>query len=318
MNTKHLFIIGFVIIVGFDTTFAQVEIIDDFNREYNLVGERSLDTHYYLIESDLVVRKPSGKRMSANAYKLYLKIDPGDPYVGEADKFTCLKYYTQSNSGQEVSIPSLAGWSYDYNPQMLDETMLDEDGQIYGIPESRFKDLVDENGAKLSSEAGYQIYSTFQYYHSYTQYAEPSKTGKGIQDLKMIGDRVILAESFVESPIPGELAEDGSVFKPGESILEFKGFSIVDDEICAIVGFDWGECNWTMFMKYGLLGKLKVAGGSLCQGDIYLDLETFWVRKLETTLSEMVFVTKFGFIPLSKNIPVTHLVIREIKKEELN
>jgi len=318
MSIKQLLIIGFVIIVGVSTIFPQVEIVDDFNREYNLVGERSLETHYYLVETDLVIRKPNGSRMSASNYKLHLMVEPGDRLAGKADRFTCMRYSVQIDGGQEVTIPALAGWSYEYNEHILDGAMLDQRGQLYGIPESQFKDLVDEKGVKISSEAGYQIYSTFQYYHSYTQYVETPKAGKGIQDLKMIGDRVVLAESFVESPIPGELAENGSVFRPGESILEFKGLSIIDDAICAIIGFDWGECNWTMFMKYGLLGKLKVAGGSLCQGDIYLDLDTFWVRKLEVTLSEMVFVSKFGFIPLNKNIPVTHLSIQEIKKEELN
>jgi hypothetical protein len=296
--------------------YAQAGGVTDLNREFELVGERSLETHYYLVESYLLIRKPNGKRISADTYKLHLMIEPGDPSAGEADRFTCQRYSIQSDGGSEVTIPGLAGWSYDYNEQALDDNMLDEHGQLYGIPESRFKDLVDGTGAKLSFDVGYQVYSTFQYYHTYTQFAEPLQDGNGIQDLKMIGDKIVLEVSFAEEPIPGEIAEKGSVFKMGESTLEFKGLSMVDDATCAMVGFDWGECSWTMIIKPMPLMKVKVKGGSLCQGIIYLDLESHWVKKLEVTLAEMVSVSMYGLIPIAKSIPQTQLLIQQVGRDD--
>ncbi|UCD38756.1 MAG: hypothetical protein JSW54_04555 [Fidelibacterota bacterium] len=317
MNAERPLGFGLSVILIGVVTFAQEDEVANLNREYNLVGERSVETHYYLVESDLLIRKPNGKRISVDTYKLHLMIEPGDPSVGAADKFTCIRYSVQRDGGQDVTIPALAGWSYDYNEQALDEDMLDEQGQLYGIPESRFMDLVDETGAKLSFDLGYQVYSTFQYFHSYTQFAEPIQDSYGIQDLKMIGDKIVLESSFDEEPIPGELAEEGSVFRMGESTLEFKGLSMVDDATCAMVGIDWGECSWTMFIKPMPLMKVKVLGGTLCQGIIYMDLETYWVKKLEVTLAEMASVSLYGLIPISKTNPLTRLSIQEVGRDDI-
>ena len=83
-----------------------------------------------------------------------------------------------------MSIPSLDGFSYDVNKDLLDANGIDEKGELYSVPEETFEGLVDSSGAQLPFEIGYQVYSAFYYYHSYTDYAEPTSQGKGIQDLK--------------------------------------------------------------------------------------------------------------------------------------
>jgi hypothetical protein len=61
--------------------------------------------------------------------------------------------------------------------------------------------------------------------------------------------------------------------------------------------------------------RLKTVGVSTCRGDIYLDLETKWVRKLVTTLSEETITTMWG-IPVDRSKPMTTLTIRAMSKEE--
>ena len=285
-------------------------------QDYDLVGKRSTETHYYLVQTEVLIRKPNGKRRSIDTFSLHLIVEPGNQSSGKADKYTCTRFTVQSEDRSEVTIPSLAGWSYEVNKQLLDDRALDEHGQLYAIPEEKFKVLIDSTGKKLSFDTAYQVYSAFMYYHSYVAFAEPIE-GKGIQDLKKIGDKIVLEHSFSEDPIPGELAIKGSVYKSGEETMEFKGLSVVDDVPCAMLGVDWGECYLTMYIKPMPLMKVKIAGGSHCQFDIYLDLKSYWVKQLTMTLSEMTQVSIFG-LPISKTVPLTHMLIKAVSKDEFD
>lgn len=283
-------------------------------QDYDLAGKRSTETHYYLVQTEVLIRKPNGKRKSIDTFRLHLIVEPGNQSSGEADKFTCTRFTVQSADGPEVMIPSLSGWSYEVNKQLLDDQALDEHGQLYAIPEKKFKVLINTTGKKLSFDTAYQVYSAFVYYHSYIAFAEPIE-GKGIQDLKKIGDKIVLEHSFSEDPIPGELAAKGSVYKSGEETMEFKGLSVVDDVPCAMLGVDWGECYLTMYIMPMPLMKVKIAGGSHCQFDIYLDLKSYWVKQLTMTLSEMTQVSIFG-LPISKTVPLTHMLIKAVEKDK--
>ncbi|MFC1693015.1 hypothetical protein ACFL1R_05885 [Candidatus Latescibacterota bacterium] len=99
--------------------------------------------------------------------------------------------------------------------------------------------------------------------------------------------------------------------------MEFKGLSVVDGLPCSMRGFDWGECYLTMYIKPMPLMKVKVAGGSHCQGDIYLNMKSYRVKQLTMTLSEMVQVSMFG-LPITKSAPLTHLLIKDLKKDEFD
>ena len=70
-------------------------------------------------------------------------------------------------------------------------------------------------------------------------------------------------------------------------------------------------------MTYMPIMNLKTTGVSNYHGDIYLDLNSYWVRKVEMVLSEITNTTMWG-IPVDKSIPRTRLTIREIGKDEFD
>jgi hypothetical protein len=290
---------------------------DILQGEYELVGERDRETHYYRVQSELATHSSKGVLKSTDVYRELLKVEPGDRSAGEADRFTCKKFSLKRGEATEVSVPSLEGFSYDVNKDLLDANGIDQNGELYSVPEETFEGLVDDSGAKLPFEVGYQVYSAFYYYHSYTDYAEPPPQGKGIQNLKRIGDSVVVEGSFAESPLPGKLAKDSAFWKNGEITLAFNGLSIVDEKPCAVLGLDSGVCHWSMPMTYMPIMNLKTVGVSNYQANIYLDLESKWVRKLDMVLFEITSTTMWG-IPVEKSIPVTNLTIKAVTKDEFD
>jgi hypothetical protein len=285
--------------------------------EYELVGARSMETHYYDVQTEVATHSSKGVLKSTDVYRERLMVEPGDRSAGEGDTFTCAQFSVQREGGPEVTIPSLEGFSYQVKKELLDKAGLDEQGQLYGIPEAQFEELIDSTGEKLPFEVGYQVYSAFFYYHGYTDYAEATAEGKGVQHLKVIGDKIVHDAAFEETAIPGSLAGKGSYWKNGEVTLEFKDLGEVAGMPCAILGLDWGECRWAMPMTIMRPMRLKTVGVSFCSGDLYLDLESKWVRKLVTTLSENTTTTMWG-IPVDRSKPVTTLTIRAMSKDEFD
>ena len=298
-----------------NTTSADIPAMGVLEKDFDLVGERSMEVQYYEVQTEVATRSSSGKLKSTDIYRQRLMVEPGGGAAGKADKFTCARFSVQRDDSPEVTIPALEGFSYEVDKELLDKNDLDDQGQLYGIPEATFEGLIDHTGAKLSFEVGYQVYSAFFYYHGFTDYAEPTAQGKGVQDLKKLGDKIVHEAAFVESPIPGTLAKEGSSWKNGEVTLEFKGLTVLDDRPCAILGFDSGDCPWVMPMTYMPVMNLKTIGNSNYRGDIYLDLESKWVRKLEMILSEITVTSMWG-LPVDKSIPVSTLAIRAMSKDE--
>jgi hypothetical protein len=72
-----------------------------------------------------------------------------------------------------------------------------------------------------------------------------------------------------------------------------------------------------MLLAYMPIMKFKTVGVSNYQADIYMDLESKWVRKLELVLFEKTTTTMWG-IPVEKSIPVTKLLIKTLTKEEFD
>lgn len=70
-------------------------------------------------------------------------------------------------------------------------------------------------------------------------------------------------------------------------------------------------------MTYMPIMNLKTTGVSNYQADIYLDLESKWVRKLDMMLFEKTRTTMWG-IPVEKSIPVTKLSIRALTREKFD
>jgi len=93
-------------------------------------------------------------------------------------------------------------------------------------------------------------------------------------------------------------------------MLEFKGICTVDEVACAIVGYDSGESNFRMTLALGNGLDAVMKGGSEYKGDMYIDLETGWVRKV--TLDEFVVTEAEATNAPSKvyGYTVRHLLLR--------
>lgn len=252
-------------------------------QEYNLLPAHSRDTQYYTMESRLSEFAPDGTISGADVYRLYLRCVP-DKAGLKGDKYTCLKFTVQLNNSPELPIPSLTGWSYFFT---LAANGRDEKGQMFGIDQSKFEELSDKNGKTLPVENAYHVYNAFIDFHSMSVFAEKTDSGKGVQDLRRIGQEIIHGASFSQPSVSmGSQVGDGSYFKNGQIRLAFKGLSIVNRRTCALLGYDSGESSFYMVTKPMPNMEVKTKGASHYQGDIYKDLSSGWLQK--ATLHELV------------------------------
>ena len=219
--------------------------------QYNLGRERYSAPQYYRMDVEIITRASDGSRANVETYSMRLMGKPVDLSAGKTVRWTCAWFALKIGDAPEVTVPAMEGWSYDFNRGVG----IDEYGQVLGIPHAKFESLIDSKGNKLDAVVGYQVYNQFVQFHAYVdQIATPDlKGGKGIQDLKRIGDRIVL-EGFPEDlPLDvGLIIKEGSIFKAGEETLEFKGLSVVNGNPCALVGVDGGEGSYTMVIEVKL------------------------------------------------------------------
>ncbi|MHC4404371.1 MAG: hypothetical protein ACYTG0_32350 [Planctomycetota bacterium] len=249
--------------------------------KFDLASPRSSQTQYYRMETTIIAYGPDGKPTSRETYRLLLRCVPGSRSGVDFDQYTCRRFALQQGDSVETSIPALEGWTYAYDRT----TTLDEKGQVLGIDHGKFEGLTDSSGAALPPDKAYLVYNTFIDFHAFCNvFAEATSEGTGIQDLNRIGQQVVHAAAFSEPPVElGSNVAEGSTFKNGEITLAFKGLSIVDNAPCALVAFDSGQSSFTMFLEPVPNVKITTVGGSHYQGDIYIDLESRWVRKVMMT-----------------------------------
>jgi hypothetical protein len=254
-----------------------------FQPEYNLVPKHSGDTQYYVMESKLLKYALDGTRLGTDVYRLYLRCIPAGATSSKGDEYTCLKFVVQVGKSPAKSIPSLTNWKYFFSPG----AKKDDKGQLFGIDHSKFEKLVDDSGKALPLENTFHVYNAFIDFHSMSVFAEKTDSGKGAQDLKSIGERVIHGASFSQPQENlGSQVVEGSYFKNGEITLTFKGLSPVNKKTCAIIEYDSGESYFNMLMKPLPNMEVKTKGSSHYFGDIFKDLEGGWIQK--ATLHEFV------------------------------
>ena len=82
-------------------------------REYDLEGKRSKKPQYYITQFEVAYHTSNGKQKWVDKFELYLIVEPASS-SDDMDKFTCKKFFTQTKGQTKVSIPSLAGWSYNF------------------------------------------------------------------------------------------------------------------------------------------------------------------------------------------------------------
>ncbi len=252
---------------------------------FDLAAPRSRDPQTFEMETRVITYALDGKRVNTDVLRLQLKCSPGATAGQDADQYTCTRFSVQFGAGPEVEVPAMANWSY---PFRNTATAIDEKGQVFGIDHAKFEKLVDANGQPLPVDKAYFVYNSFIDFHAFCNvFAEPVVGGKGIQDLKCIGDKVVHAAAFTEAPVNlGAGIKKGSTFKNGEVTLEFKGLSFVDGAACALMTYDSGESSFRMTVNPMPNMEVLSVGSSHYKGDLYIDLATRWVRKV--TMDELV------------------------------
>lgn len=252
-------------------------------KEYNLALQHSKDTQYYVMESGMQTRSPDGTPQGWDMYHLYLRCVPSsDPMQG--DEYTCLKFMVQIDKSPEVSIPSLTNWKYFFKTNADGK---DSKGQVFGIDHAKFEKLTDDNGKMIPAGNTYFIYNAFIDFHSMGVFSEKTLAGRGVQDLKHIGDKIVHAAAFTQAPVDlGSSMAEGSYFKNGEITLAFKGLSFVNQRTCALLEYDSGESSYFMKMRPVPNMEITSKGSSHYWGDIYKDIRTGWIQK--ASLHEMV------------------------------
>jgi len=254
-------------------------------RTFRLAGKRSRETQQFQMESRLIHYALDGTRVSTDVYKLRLKCVPARLSGKAGDEYTCLDFMLKMGDAPEMSIPALKGWSYVFNTT---PTNLDGAGQVLGIDHAKFENLKDAKGDAIPQVNAYHVYNAFIDFHGFCDYfAKRTASGKGIQDLMKIGEKIVHESAFSEPPVNvGSNVAKGSFFKNGEVTLEFKGLCLVDNASCAIVTADSGQSSFKMIMNPSTNMEEMAVGSSHYKGDIYIDLATKWVRKI--TFDELV------------------------------
>lgn len=305
-------------IFSFVTFFVLVNIVEAqstsiLDKKFDLAGEHSQETQYYLMESKLLTYALDGTRVGTDIFRLRLKCVPAEIAGTDGDEYTCIKFTLQQGDASEAAIPVLENWTY-----VFYQAGIDEKGQVFGIDHSKFENLVDINGNVLPPDKAYHVYNAFIDFHGFCNvFAERVPDGKGIQDLTKIGQKIIHAAAFSEPPVNlGSNISEGSFFKNGEITLEFKGLSVVNGKHCAIVEYDSGESSFKMIMKPMPNMEIHTVGSSHYKGYIYKDLATNWVQKA-TMIEVVVSETTLPMPPNKINSVIErNIIIRNVNENE--
>jgi hypothetical protein len=300
-----------VFLVGVCNAEGQESLL---TRLYDLGKDRSLELQYYNMDVEIITRASDGSRANVETYSMRLMVKPGDFSAGMPDRWTCTWFALKIGEGPEVNIPALRQWSYDFNQGVG----IDDHGQVLGIPHAKFENLTDNKGNKLDAVVAYQVYNQFVQFHTYVDgIAAPAPDGgEGVQDLRSIGDRTVLDEFSEDLPLSvGLIVKEGSVFRPGAEALEFKGLSVIDGSPCALLGVDGGEGSFTMIIEVMPNVNATTVGGTRFFGDIYVDIESMWLKKAEITVVD-VTETSIGGAVVANTTLESHYRIRAVMKEK--
>jgi hypothetical protein len=274
-----------IVVIGNSLVLAAGESkrMDDsiLRQTFDFAGARSPQPQLFDMETVVISYAPDGKRVNTDILRLQLKCVPGKG----ADEYTCVRFALKFGDAPEVTVPALANWTYRFKATA---SGTDEKGQVLGIDHAKFEKLTDSNGQPLLVDKAYYVYNAFIDFHGFCNaFAEPTTGGKGIQDLKRIGDKIVHAAAFTEPPVDlGSGIKKGSTFKNGEVTLELKGLSLVDGAVCGIVAYDSGRSSFQMLMELMPNMEVRTLGASHYKGDIHIDLATRWPRKV--TMDELV------------------------------
>jgi hypothetical protein len=297
MSLRSFLLLAIHILLGHVVAAQQKNAKEVLTSRYDLGIENSKDAQQFILQSQLVVFAPDGSRKDSTLYTLHLSCIPGKK-AEDGDEYTCTRFTVRLNNSPDVSIPALANWKYLFRKTA---TQKDEKGQVFGIDHAKFEKVVDSNGRALAIEKQYHVYNAFIDFHALLFFAERTVSGKGVQDLHNIGDKIIHVSAFSEPPVNlGREIKEGSVFKNGEITLEFKGLTVMNNKSCALLGYDSGNSSFKMLMEPMPNMQVNTTGSSHYWGDIYKDLRSGWLQKAdlhELVVSETVISGQANKVP---------------------
>jgi len=304
-----LTVLSVLVICGVTSVLpADSAVADDaiLRQNFDLGGERSQQTQYFVMESKLLNYALDGTRVGLDVFRIRLKCVPAKIAGTKGDQYTCTRFTVQLGDEPEVEVPALKNWTYIFK---IPPSGIDEKGQTLGIDHAPFENLVDANNKAIPPDKAYHVYNAFIDFHAFCNiFAERVDGAAGIQDLKSIGQQIVHAAAFTEAPVNvGSTVSKGSSFKNGKVTLEFKGVSRVAGATCALVGYDSGESSFQMIVNPTPNMEIRTKGSSHYMGDIHIDLATNWVQK--ATLAE--FVVTEVTLPMPPN-KVNAVIERDI------
>jgi len=281
---------------------------------FDLSIDREPRTQFYHMQTQFVHLGFDGKRTGVETYLLRLCCVPAAISGKKLDEYTCSVFGLQRGNEVVATLPTLRSFTYQFDYM----SGVGGKGPMFGIPQGPFEGLEDDRGNRLPPDICYATYNNFVDFHALTDvFPRPLKFIKGIEQLKSVGDRIVYPGAFTEAPVSlSGVVRPGSTFRNGELTLELKGVSIVDDRPCALVNYDSGESTLRMAFIHAKNGDVVMEGGSEYTGDLYIDLESGWVRKV--TLHESV-VTQSNSASQPNKIPgytVRHILLRLISQQD--
>jgi hypothetical protein len=281
---------------------------------FNLSIDRKPETQYYHMQTRFIHIGFDGKRTGVETYLLRLRCIPAAIPGKNLDEYTCSEFGVQLGNEDIATLPELRSFTYRFDYM----SGVGGKGPMFGIPQEPFEGLKDDRGKQLAPDICYATYNNFVDFHALSDvFSRPLKYIKGVEELRSVGDRIVHPGAFTEAPVSlSGVVRPGSVFRNGELALELKGISLVDDRPCALVNYDSGESTLRMAFIQGQSEDVVMEGGSEYTGDLYIDLESGWVRKV--TLNESV-VTQTNTESLPNKIPgytARHILLRLIGQQD--
>lgn len=267
-----------VAVAGAPTPVAAVTSLA--TQRFELGGGRLRVPQEFTQETRIVSYAPDGTRGATDIYRLRLRSTPAPDGKTDGDTITCLGFTVQLGEQAEVEIPSLKGLTY-----VLD--LSPENGTagrpVLGVPHAPFEQLVDAAGRPVPPGNSYHVYNAFADFHSFCDvFPRPMGEQAGVEDLHRLGQKLVHATAGSRPPVNvGKVVAEGSFFENGEVTLAFKGLGAVEGTVCAVLGVDSGRSSFAMRMRPAPEMEIKTTGASHYQGDIYLDLATHWVSRVE-------------------------------------
>lgn len=276
---------------------ATAPAADDAAAKVDFSTPRTPGEKKYRFETDYLSYAPDGTRIGTEKVIMDCAVSVDD---SGRQRLECLEFSLVDSNGQRQRIPALAGWEHSINvvaPEVL------------GVPHADFQNLTTEDGTPLRPDLNHRVYNTFIDFYAFTNvFAQPAPdaAARDIADLHEMGQEIEHHTAYSKPPVDlGDAVKEGSYFQNGRVTLQWLGNGKVGRRSCAIVRFDSGESSLLMLMEPAPDTQMQVKGGSQYWGDLFINLDDYWVER--ATFTELV-LTQITF----GNNPPAAIVVKRL------